>query len=160
MLFIGFTFLQLRVCRCPRTNPLSRPLRGRFHYVIQRLYHPPANDITLPISHFFARIPSRSKASGYRSLQTPSRTLRAPHGICDQTAFFTPGLTHPGLQACTRFSTLHEDVSQLCKAVKQWLCGNCDHLLERGSLMLGCRNTLTLETQSRQQVHAKNLPRA
>ena len=74
-------------------------------------------------------------ASGYRSSPTQYRALKAhtwygDHGNC----FFHAWLD---AWALTRFPPLHQDVtdvSELRKAVKQWICGNYNYLLNNGTI--------------------------
>jgi hypothetical protein len=58
-----------------------------------------------------------------------------PHGIGDHwNCFFHAWLD---AWALTRFPPLHQDVtdvSELRKAVKQWICGNYNYLLNNGTI--------------------------
>jgi hypothetical protein len=125
VLRIGLTLLPLKVCRCPRTDPLEDMSSG---------------DCTIP-----QRRSSRSQTctalpESVAEAQRVDTALRRhnlvpyepPHGIGDHgNCFFHAWFD---AWALTRFPPLHQDVSELRKAVKQWLCGNYIYLLNKGTI--------------------------
>ena len=124
MLFLRLILLPLRVYRCPRTDPLLTICHPVILPSPSEGHHAPNRALLCrnPEPKHSEWIPLFADTISY--LTSPLNGI-GDHGNCFFHVWFDAW-------ALTRFPMLHQDVSQLRKAVKQWLCGNYDYLLKKG----------------------------